>query len=107
VIATAKMPSLNAASRLPPSDSSRTYVASLSPGSKLASATSTPLPHATANPPDGAFQTRRNGNTGRMNDRDERPSDVLADAHEQDADLPGDELGGGLGNTEDGGASEG
>ncbi|MEO7038957.1 MAG: hypothetical protein ABI186_02880 [Candidatus Elarobacter sp.] len=42
-----------------------------------------------------------------MNDRDERPSDVLADAYEQDGDLPGDEFGGGLGNTEDGGASEG
>jgi hypothetical protein len=42
-----------------------------------------------------------------MNDRDERPSDVLADAHEQDADVPGDELGGGLGNTADGGANDG
>ena len=53
-----------------------------------------------------------------MNDRDERPSnvrtgageqetDVLADAHEQDADVTGDELGGGLGNTADGGANDG
>jgi len=51
-----------------------------------------------------------------MNDRDERPSDVLAgddeqdvlaDAHEQDADVIGDELGGGLGNTADGGANDG
>lgn len=41
-----------------------------------------------------------------MNDRDERPSDVLADAHEQDADVPGDERGRGLGNTEGGGASD-
>jgi hypothetical protein len=32
-----------------------------------------------------------------MNNRDERPSDVLA----------GDELGGGLGNTADGGANDG
>jgi hypothetical protein len=42
-----------------------------------------------------------------MNDRDERPPDVLADAHEQDADVPGDELGGGLGNTATGGANDG
>ncbi len=51
-----------------------------------------------------------------MNDRDERPSDVLADvpdpdvladAHVQDADVTGDELGGGLGNTADGGANDG
>ena len=42
-----------------------------------------------------------------MNDRDERPSDVLADAHEQDDAVPGDELGGGLGNTETGGANDG
>jgi hypothetical protein len=51
-----------------------------------------------------------------MNDRDERASDVLtdaddqdvlADAHEQDADVIGDELGGGLGNTADGGANDG
>jgi len=42
-----------------------------------------------------------------MNDRDERPSDVLAEAHEQDDDVAGDELGGGLGNTSDGGASDG
>jgi hypothetical protein len=51
-----------------------------------------------------------------MNDRDERPSDVLsgadeqdvlADAHEQDADVIGDALGGGLGNTADGGANDG
>ena len=41
-------------------------------------------------------------------DRDEPPSDVLADAHEQDGDLPGDELGGGLGNTASGeGSSDG
>ena len=42
-----------------------------------------------------------------MDDRDERGSDVLADAHEQDDDLPGDELGGGLGNGKDGGANDG
>ncbi len=56
-----------------------------------------------------------------MNDREARPahdpgghpaagddeSDVLADAHEQDADVIGDELGGGLGNTADGGANDG
>jgi len=42
-----------------------------------------------------------------MNDRDERPGDVLADAHEQDGDVTGDELGGGLGNTESGGANDG
>jgi hypothetical protein len=42
-----------------------------------------------------------------MNDRDERPSDVLADAHEQDGELAGDDLGGGLGNTADGGANDG
>jgi hypothetical protein len=42
-----------------------------------------------------------------MNDRDERPSDVLAEAHEQEGDLPGDELGGGLGNGESGGANDG
>ncbi len=45
-----------------------------------------------------------------MDDRDDEQSsddDVLADAHEQDADLPGDELGGGLGNTEHGGANDG
>ncbi|HEY0614604.1 MAG TPA: hypothetical protein VGC96_08175 [Candidatus Elarobacter sp.] len=42
-----------------------------------------------------------------MNDRDERPTDVLAEAHEQEGDLPGDELGGGLGNTESGGANDG
>jgi hypothetical protein len=42
-----------------------------------------------------------------MNDRDERPTDVLADAHEQDGDLPGDELAGGLGNTPSGGANDG
>ena len=53
-----------------------------------------------------------------MNDRDERPSDVftddaapdddvLADAHEQDDDVTGDELGGGLGNTAGGGANDG
>ena len=42
-----------------------------------------------------------------MNDRDERSSDLLADAHEQDDDVPGDELGGGLGNTETGGANDG
>jgi hypothetical protein len=53
-----------------------------------------------------------------MNDRDERGSDVLADAHEhdddvladaheQDANVTGDELGGGLGNTADGGANDG
>jgi hypothetical protein len=38
-----------------------------------------------------------------MNDRDERASDVLAEAHEQEGDLPGDELG----NTESGGANDG
>jgi hypothetical protein len=42
-----------------------------------------------------------------MNDRDERGTDVLADAHQQDGDVPGDELGGGLGNTPDGGANDG
>ncbi len=56
-----------------------------------------------------------------MNDRDERASDVreeadrqagdaedvLADAHEQNADVAGDELGGGLGNTAHGGANDG
>lgn len=52
-----------------------------------------------------------------MSDRDERPSDVLsddaadddvlADAHVQDDDVTGDELGGGLGNTVDGGANDG
>lgn len=35
-----------------------------------------------------------------MNDRDERGSDVLADAHAQD-DVPGDALGGGLGNGDE------
>lgn len=40
-----------------------------------------------------------------MNDRgDERGSDVLADKHEQEGDVPGDELGGGIGNTAGGGA---
>jgi hypothetical protein len=42
-----------------------------------------------------------------MNDSDERPTEVLADAHEQQANLTGDELGGGLGNTEHGGANDG
>jgi hypothetical protein len=42
-----------------------------------------------------------------MNDRDERPTDVLAEAHEQDDEVEGDELGGGLGNTAGGGASDG
>jgi hypothetical protein len=44
-----------------------------------------------------------------MNDRGEGDDekDVLADAHEQDADVPGDELGGGLGNTAHGGANDG
>ena len=42
-----------------------------------------------------------------MNDSDERPTDVLADAHEQQAAVTGDELGGGLGNTEHGGANDG
>ncbi len=42
-----------------------------------------------------------------MNDRDERPSDVLAEAHATEGDVPGDELGGGLGNTADGGANAG
>jgi hypothetical protein len=42
-----------------------------------------------------------------MNERDERPTDVLADAHAQDADVTGDALGGGLGNTEHGGANDG
>jgi len=42
-----------------------------------------------------------------MNDSDERPTDVLADAHAQEADVIGDELGGGLGNTEHGGANDG
>jgi hypothetical protein len=50
-----------------------------------------------------------------MNDRDERPTDVLAEAHEQEGDPPGDpstgsgqaELGGGLGNSERGGANDG
>jgi hypothetical protein len=53
-----------------------------------------------------------------MNDREERPAhvradagvrddDVLADAHVQDEDVTGDELGGGLGNTADGGANDG
>jgi hypothetical protein len=39
--------------------------------------------------------------------RDDDEQDVLADAHEQDADVIGDELGGGLGNTADGGANDG
>jgi len=42
-----------------------------------------------------------------MNDRDERPSDVLADAHEQEGEPAGGELGGGLGNTATGGANDG
>lgn len=48
-----------------------------------------------------------------MSDRNERPSDVLppsdvlADAHAQDGEIDGDELGGGLGNTADGGANDG
>ncbi len=42
-----------------------------------------------------------------MNDRDERPGDVLADAHEQEGDPPGDALGGGLGNSVSGGANDG
>ena len=42
-----------------------------------------------------------------MNDRDERPSDVLAEAHEQEDEVPGDELGGGLGNATGEGASDG
>jgi hypothetical protein len=53
-----------------------------------------------------------------MNDREERPAgvradadvgddDVLADAHVQDEDVTGDELGGGLGNTAGGGANDG
>ncbi len=41
-----------------------------------------------------------------MNDRDEPEADVLADAHVQEGDLPGDELGGGLGNSSDEGASD-
>jgi hypothetical protein len=43
-----------------------------------------------------------------MHDRDE-PADVLADAHEDERnELPGDELGGGLGNaSSEEGASEG
>ena len=47
------------------------------------------------------------GNETCMNDSDERPTDVLADAHAQEADVIGDELGGGLGNTEHGGANDG
>ncbi len=42
-----------------------------------------------------------------MNDRNERPPDVLADAHEQEGEPPGSELGGGLGNTASGGANDG
>jgi hypothetical protein len=42
-----------------------------------------------------------------MNDRDEPPTDVLADPHVQETDPIGDELGGGLGNTEHGGANDG
>jgi hypothetical protein len=42
---------------------------------------------------------------GAAHDDDEQ--NVLADAHEQDADVIGDELGGGLGNTIDGGANDG
>ena len=42
-----------------------------------------------------------------MNDRGESEDDgVLADAHVPEGDLPGDELGGGLGNTTDEGASD-
>jgi hypothetical protein len=41
-----------------------------------------------------------------MNDRDEAGTDVLADAHVQEGDVPGDELGGGLGNTTEEGASD-
>ncbi len=41
-----------------------------------------------------------------MNDRDDHEADVLADAHVQVGDVPGDELGGGLGNTTDEGASD-
>jgi hypothetical protein len=42
-----------------------------------------------------------------MNDRDERPPDVLADAHEQEGEPEGEALGGGLGNTPSGGANDG
>jgi hypothetical protein len=41
-----------------------------------------------------------------MNDRDADEADVLADAHVQEGDVPGDELGGGLGNTSEEGASD-
>jgi hypothetical protein len=41
-----------------------------------------------------------------MNDRDADGDEVLADAHVQEGDVPGDELGGGLGNTTEEGASD-
>ena len=42
-----------------------------------------------------------------MNDRDEpEAGGVLADAHVQEGDVPGDELGGGLGNSSLEGASD-
>jgi hypothetical protein len=41
-----------------------------------------------------------------MNDRDGAETAVLADAHVQEGDVPGDELGGGLGNTSEEGASD-
>lgn len=41
-----------------------------------------------------------------MNDRDDAGAEVLADAHVQEGDVPGDELGGGLGNTSEEGASD-
>jgi hypothetical protein len=41
-----------------------------------------------------------------MNDRDEAGAEVLADAHVQEGDVPGDQLGGGLGNSSEEGASD-
>lgn len=41
-----------------------------------------------------------------MNDRETDEADVLADAHVQEGDVPGGELGGGLGNTSEEGAGD-
>lgn len=44
-----------------------------------------------------------------MNDDRDEPAedDVVADPHEQEGELTGDALGGGIGNTEHGGANDG
>jgi hypothetical protein len=42
-----------------------------------------------------------------MTQHETAPPDVLADPHVAEGDVTGDELGGGLGNTEHGGANDG